>query len=209
MGTPPDSRETDQFYQVLGGRGAAFRRLIALEYRGGLEHDTGMKLLTLLIVLVLPVAAQNVDARLAKEINHELTMLPYYGVFDNLGFKVQDREVTLVGQVREPQLKSRAEQAVREVNGVEVVRNQIEVLPNSPNDDRLRIALYNAIYSKPALQRYQLMAVPAIHILVKNGEVTLEGWVATELDRNVAGTSANTVGGVRKVTNNLKVENPR
>ena len=175
----------------------------------------GMKLFITLFVLALPLAAQtkdaqtkNVDARLATEVNHELTMLPYYDVFDYLGYKVADREVTLVGQVREPQLKTRAEQAVRRVSGVETVKNQIEVLPNSPNDDRLRIALYNAIYSKPALQRYQFMAVPAIHILVKNGEVALEGWVTTELDKNLAGTTANTISGVRKVSNNIRIENP-
>jgi hyperosmotically inducible protein len=95
------------------------------------------------------------------------------------------------------------------VEGIERVENQIEVLPNSGHDDDIRIAVYRAIYSQPALQRYQLRAVPPIHIIVNKGNVTLEGVVATEADKNIAGVQANGVGGVFKVTNNLRVENAR
>jgi hyperosmotically inducible protein len=86
------------------------------------------------------------------------------------------------------------------------VDNQIEVMPLSPMDDRTRLAVYRAIYSKPALQRYQMGAVPPIHIIVKNGDVTLEGVVANDMDKTVAGIAANGVGGVHKLNNNLRTE---
>ncbi len=133
-------------------------------------------------------------------------MIPYYGVFDYLGYKVDGRDVTLVGQVRMPVLKTRAENAVRGIEGVETVTDNIEVLPNSPQDDRLRLAIYNAIYSEPALQRYQIAAVPPIHILVKNGDVTLVGWVSSKVDKALAGAQTNSVPGTHKVTNDIKVE---
>ena len=145
-------------------------------------------------------------SELPKEVNHELTMLPYYGVFDYLGFKVEGRDVTLVGQVRWPTLKTRAENAVRGIHGVETVTDNIEVLPLSPNDDRLRLAIYRAIYSQPSLQRYQLAAVPPIHILVKNGDVTLVGNVVSKVDKALAGAQTNAVAGVHKVTNDITVE---
>lgn len=135
-------------------------------------------------------------------------MLPNYGVFDNLTFSVdeQTREVTLAGQVRQPQLKNRAEQAVRGIEGVETVKNEIEVLPNSPNDDRIRLAVYRAIYGQPALQRYQIMAVPPVHILVKNGQVTLEGWLNSNVERTAAEAAARSTSGVLGVTNNIRIE---
>jgi hyperosmotically inducible protein len=133
-------------------------------------------------------------------------MLPYYGVFDNLAFKVDGATVTLIGQVTRPTLKSDAEKVVKDIEGVEKVVNQIEVLPLSPNDDRLRLATYRAIYSTTGLDRYALNAVPPIHILVANGKVTLEGVVANEADKNMAGVKANGVSGVFSVTNNLRVE---
>jgi hyperosmotically inducible protein len=144
--------------------------------------------------------------KLAKEIRHELVMLPYYNVFDNLAYKVDGRKVTLLGQVVRPTLKSDAERVVKSIEGVEAVDNQIEVLPLSPNDDRLRIALYRAIYGDPSFQRYGMQAVPPIHIIVKNGQVTLEGVVASEADKNLANIRANSVPGVFSVTNNLRVE---
>jgi osmotically-inducible protein OsmY len=144
--------------------------------------------------------------KLAKEIRHELVMLPYYNVFDNLAFKVDGNKVTLLGQVVRPTLKSDAERVVKSVEGVESVDNKIEVLPVSPNDDRLRIALFRAIYGHPALQRYSIQSVPPIHIIVKNGHVSLEGVVASQSDKNIAGIQANSVPGVFSVTNNLRVE---
>src|SRR5882724_8405148 len=124
--------------------------------------------------------------KLVKEVRHELVMLPYYNVFDNLSFKVEGSRVTLLGQVVRPTLKSDAENVVKNIEGVESVDNRIEVLPLSPNDDRIRIALYRAIYGQPALQRYSMQAVPPIHIIVQNGQATLEGVVASESDKNIA-----------------------
>ncbi len=144
--------------------------------------------------------------KLVKEIRHELVMLPYYNVFDNLSFKVEGRKVTLLGQVARPTLKADAGRVVKSIEGVEIVDNQIEVLPLSPNDDRIRIAVYRAIYGQSSLQRYGLQAVPPIHIIVKNGNVTLEGVVANAGDKNLANISANGVSGVFGVTNNLVVE---
>ena len=146
------------------------------------------------------------EERIAKEVRHELVMLPYYGVFDNLAYRVDGSKVTLFGQVREPKLKDDAGKAVKSIEGVSAVDNQIEVMPLSPADDSTRIAVYRAIYSKPSLQRYQMGAVPPIHIIVKNGDVTLEGVVANEMDKNVAGIAANGVTGVHKLVNNLRTE---
>jgi hyperosmotically inducible periplasmic protein len=144
--------------------------------------------------------------RLEREVRHELVMLPYYDVFDNLTFRVDGTHVILSGQVVRPTLKSSAENVVKGIEGVEKVTNNIEVLPLSPNDDRIRTAVYRAIYSQPALQQYSLRAVPPIHIIVKNGNVTLEGVVARESDKNIANIQANGVSGVFSVTNNLRVE---
>ncbi len=144
--------------------------------------------------------------RFVKEIRHELVMLPYYGVFDNLVYKVDGYNVTLMGQVTRPTLKSDAGRVVKDIEGVEKVTNDIEVLPLSPNDDRVRMAAYRTIYGHPSLNRYALNAVPPIHIIVKNGNIALEGVVANESDKNVAGIQANSVNGAFSVTNNLVVE---
>src|SRR5262249_45431301 len=132
-------------------------------------------------------------------------LLPYYGVFDNLAFRIDGSKVTLLGQVTRPTLKSGAENVVKNIEGVESVTNQIEVLPLSPNDDQLRLALYRAIYSTTGLDRYALRNVPTIHIIVKNGNASLEGAVATEGDKNLAGIKAMGVAGVFSVKNNLAV----
>jgi hyperosmotically inducible protein len=144
--------------------------------------------------------------RLTREVRHELVMLPYYGVFDNLAYSVDGSTVTLMGQVTRPTLKSDAEHVVKDIEGVERVNNKIEVLPVSPNDDRIRMATYRAIYGDTALSRYGLQAVPPIHIIVNNGKVTLEGVVANEGDKNIANVRANGVAGAFGVTNNLRVE---
>jgi hyperosmotically inducible periplasmic protein len=146
--------------------------------------------------------------RIVKEVHHELVMLPFYGVFDNLLYRVSpDGTVTLLGQVSRPTLKSDAERAVREIEGVERVDNQIKVLPVSPNDDRIRRATYRKIYGHNVLSQYQLRAVPPIHIVVDSGHVTLEGVVARQMEKQVAGMQANSVSGVFSVENNLRVEN--
>ncbi len=151
-------------------------------------------------------ASERGRARLEKEVHHELVMLPFFGVFDNFEYKVEGSTVTLLGQVTRPNLKSDAEKAVKQIEGVERVDNRVEVLPLSPNDDRIRLAVYRAIYGAPGLDRYSLRAVPTIHIIVKNGNLTLEGAVATEMDKNLANIKASGVSGVFSVKNNLHVD---
>ena len=146
------------------------------------------------------------QARLEKEVRHELVMLPFYDVFDNFEFKVNGNTVTLMGQVTRPTLKSSAEKVVRQIEGVERVDNQIEVLPLSPNDDQIRRGVYRAIYGTTGLDRYAMQAVPSIHIIVRNGNVILAGYTATEADKNLANLKANGVPGVFSVTNNLRVD---
>ena len=144
--------------------------------------------------------------RLEREIRHELVMLPFYSVFDNLQFSTDGHRVELLGQVSRPTLKSAAERVVKNIEGVESITNKIEVLPVSSNDDRIRLAVYRAIYSNTVLQQYGLRSVPPIHIIVKNGNVSLQGVVARESDKNIAYLQANGVPGVFSVTNNLQVE---
>jgi hyperosmotically inducible protein len=145
--------------------------------------------------------------RIVREVRHELVMLPFYGVFDNLAYQVApDGTVTLTGQVSRPTLKSDAESAVKHIEGVERVVNTIEVLSVSPNDDRIRRAAYRAIYGNSVLSQYQLRAVPPIHIIVNKGHITLEGVVARQMDKQIAGMQANGVHDAFSVTNNLRVE---
>lgn len=168
--------------------------------------------LTLLVAAPFAVAADtSVKSRdrFVREIRHELVMLPYYNVFDNLSYRVDGNNVTLMGQVTRPTLKSSAENVVKDIEGVGKVTNNIEVLPLSPNDDRIRLAVYRSIYGQASLNRYALNAIPPIHIIVKNGQVTLEGVVANEGDKNIANIQANSVSGVFGVTNNLVVENSK
>ncbi|MGZ4832098.1 MAG: BON domain-containing protein [Terriglobales bacterium] len=170
------------------------------------------KLMPLLFcaVLAVPAAAQRnpsarAQERIQKAVRHELIMLPYFGVFDNLTYKVDGYNVTLGGAVTRPTLKSDAERAVKHIEGVETVTNRIEVLPVSPMDDDLRRQLYRAIYGYPSLQRYALPPIKPIRILVDKGHVTLEGVVDSPSDKNVAGMRANGVPGVFSVKNNLMV----
>jgi hyperosmotically inducible protein len=135
-------------------------------------------------------------------------MLPYFGVFDNIAYKVDGTTVTLLGQVVRPSLKSDAENVVKRIEGVDRVDNQIEVLPPSPMDDRIRVRLFRAIYQYPSLQKYELGVQKPIRIIVKNGHVTLEGVVDNDGDKNLAGIRANGVSGTFSVTNNLQVVKP-
>lgn len=143
--------------------------------------------------------------RITREVRHELLMLPYVDVFDYLAYKVNGDEVTLIGQVVRPSIKSDAENVVKRIEGVEKVNNQIEILPPSPMDSRLRLRLFRAIYGFPALQKYELGVLKPIRIIVKGGHATLEGVVDSEADKNLAGLRANTVPGIFSVTNNLQV----
>jgi hyperosmotically inducible protein len=133
-------------------------------------------------------------------------MLPDYGVFDNLAYKVDGYKVTLYGQVTRPTLKSAAESVVKDIEGVEGVDSKIEVLPLSSSDDAIRLAVYRAIYGHPSFDRYATRAVPPIHIIVKSGQITLEGVVATEMDKTIAAAQASGVPGTFGVKNNLRVE---
>ncbi len=147
------------------------------------------------------------ETRIAHQVRHELVMLPYYGVFDDLAFHVDGTTVTLLGAVTRPTLKSEAENVTKRVEGVTQVVNNIEVLPVSPMDNQIRRAVFRAIYGDPSLStRYGYRALPSIHIIVKNGHVTLEGVVANTADKNLINIRANGVPNVFSVDNQLQVE---
>jgi hyperosmotically inducible protein len=162
-----------------------------------------------LAVLTVPMFAGTSGSTrtLPDEVRHQLVTLPYYTVFDDLGYNVNNGVVTLYGAVRQPWLKSDAERAVKHISGVTQVINNIKVLPLSPMDDRIRRAEYRAIFGFGGLYRYGMGAIPSIHIIVDNGHVTLTGVVANEADKNMANIRANGVPGVFSVTNDLRVSN--
>ena len=148
-------------------------------------------------LLTAPALLQGKSAKpLDEQVRHELVMLPYYGVFDTLSFRLDGSTVTLMGQVTRPTLKSDAEKVVEHIAGVSSVDNRIEVLPLSRFDDRIRLAELRAVYGNSALFRYNLGAIPRIRIIVKNGNVVLEGVVATSGDKDIAGIAASAVSGV-------------
>jgi hyperosmotically inducible protein len=146
-------------------------------------------------------------SRLSDQVRHELVTLPWYGVFDNLEYQVNGNEVVLSGQVvsEHAQTKYDAEKAVKRIEGVTKVVNNIQVFPPSPFDNQIRRAEYRAIFSQSTLGRYSMGAIPQIHIIVNGGHVTLEGIVMNEMDRNIAGITANSVPNVFSVTNNLRI----
>ena len=180
-------------------------------------------------ITTVPSAEQQQVLRIAKEVRKQIVTLPQYGVFDNIHFGIKGRDtLVLMGQASRPTLKSGAENVVKKIEGVTSVDNQIEVLPNSPNDDRIRAAVYAAIYSFPALQKYTSnrgrprggpsvaraaggitndppIGYHAIHIIVKNGNVTLTGVVDSDTDLAIAEMRANGVSGVFSVENDLQV----
>ena len=143
--------------------------------------------------------------RITREVRHELLMLPYFGAFDYIAYKVDGSTVTLLGQVVRPSLKSDAQNVVKRIEGVEKIDNQIEVLPASSIDDGLRLQLFRAIYQYPPLQKYELGVQKPIRIIVKNGRATFEGVVDNEADKNLVTVRANGVSGLFSVTNNLQV----
>jgi hyperosmotically inducible protein len=174
--------------------------------------------LSLRLFVVLAVTALSMPAqtgrtvseraveRIQKEVRHEILMLPFLGVFDNIAYKVEGYNVTLMGQVTRPTLKSDAGNVAKRIEGVEKVDNQIEVLPVSTMDDQLRLRLYRAIYGYSALERYAMPVIKPIRIIVKNGNVTLEGVVDSEADKNMVNIRANAVSDVFSVTNHLVVQ---
>lgn len=163
--------------------------------------------ISLIPAFALPTGTD--ELKVVEKVRKELVTLPYYGVFDNFTYSYKDGVVKLYGQVTTPTLKSQAERVVAQIPGVEQVVNQIEVLPLSSFDDQIRRATYYSIYRQPGLDRLSYQAVPSIHIIVKNGNVTLEGIVPNEGDKNRAFIAANGVSGVFSVKNNLRVENVR
>lgn len=146
------------------------------------------------------------DQQVVKHVRKELVTLPYYGVFDNLAYKVDGSTVTLYGQVVRPTTRQDAEGRVKRIPGVERVVNNIEVLPLSPFDDRLRLRTYYTVFGTSSLYRYAMGANPSVRIIVNRGHVTLEGVVANKMDRQLAYMAASSVPGVFSVTNNLRVE---
>lgn len=146
------------------------------------------------------------NPQLAEKVRHELVMLPYYGVFDNLAYSINGGTVTLYGQVVRASTRSDAERAVKRLPGVTEVRNNIKVLPLSGFDNRIRGAVYRSVARTGGLFRYLQGGNPSLHIVVDGGHVTLEGMVSSSGDKNLAYLAANQVGGIFSVTNNLRVE---
>jgi hyperosmotically inducible periplasmic protein len=167
--------------------------------------------LVLGILVLAPEAMGQTNPRIVREVRHELVTLPYYGVFDWLEYEVlNDGTVVLRGQVVRPSTKSDAAGRVKEIDGVRRVENDIEVLPLSPQDDRLRTALYRAIYNfNSPLFRYATQSVPPIHLVVKRGHATLKGVVANRADAQQAYIRARGVPGLFSVRNELIIESER
>jgi len=179
------------------------------------------RLLLLPVVLILSLSAVSLaqaqsgpaprgtarfEQWLSEEVNHQLLLLPWYSVFDYVQYKVNGSEVTLFGQVVIDVMKRDAENRIKRIEGVTKVTNNIEILPASPMDDRIRRATFNALSGEPALELYRLGLVHSIHIIVKGGHVTLEGAVLNEGHKNLAGMRARGISGVFSVTNNLRIE---
>ena len=155
-----------------------------------------------------PPAGDN-DAQIAQKVVHEIRMYPRYTIFDNVNVKVHDGEVDLVGQVSQPFKKGDMGRLAQHVSGVRIVTNEIQVLPTSLFDDRLRLQIARSIYRDPSLSRYAIQAIPPIHVIVDNGHVTLEGVVNNDMEKTIAGIRASQVGlSFGQVVNNLRVENP-
>jgi hyperosmotically inducible periplasmic protein len=163
------------------------------------------------MIQVLPGVKQTItggdrqQVQIAREVRHELAMLPYYSIFDDLQYRVDGSTVTLGGKVITTGLKRDAETAVKNVEGVTNVVNNIQELPPFPDDQRIRLAVARRIFSYGNLSRYSWEAAPTIHIIVQGGRVTLEGVVDTQADKDAAGIQANGVPGTFAVTNNLQV----
>ena len=154
-----------------------------------------------------PISAQVKDSSpLAREVHRQLLTLPFYSVFDNIGFSLEGNKVTLDGQVLRWSLKKNAEAEIKSIEGIDVVVNRIEVLPALASDDELRRSIYRSIFEDSTLSRYAVQAVPSIHIIVKNGDVALEGTVGTAADKTLATARTNAVANVRSIKNNLIVQ---
>ena len=172
--------------------------------------------LFILMTAILGLSQVNVNAQgysqrnLEQKVFKEIIRLPYYGVFDNIAFQVKGDTVYLMGKVVQPTTRKSAERVVENLDGVNNVVNDIEVLPLSSFDDSIRLQTLRTLQSRGGnLYRYFLGANPSVKIIVDNGNVTLEGFVANRGDSNLANILANGVSGVFSVTNNLVVEKDR
>ena len=174
-----------------------------------IKHQLIAIAVTLAIAASAAVAApteSSTHQQVTEQVRHELVTLPYYGVFDNLSYKVEGNTVTLYGQVVRPTTRKDVERRVAMIEGVQQVVNNIEVLPLSSFDDSIRVRTYRTLFRTGSLYRYAMGANPSIHIVVNRGHVTLEGVVSTEGDRRLAYITASGVPGVFSVTNNLRTE---
>jgi hyperosmotically inducible protein len=162
-------------------------------------------MLVLVASVALAATPPSEPQRTMDKVRKELVTLPFYGVFDNLAYGVEGGTVTLYGQVLRPITRQDAERRVAKIEGVDRVVNNIEVLPVSGFDDTIRTRAYRTIFRTGSLYRYAMGANPSIHIVVKNGHVTLEGAVSNQMDSQLAYTAASSVPGVFSVTNNLHV----
>ena len=160
-------------------------------------------------VLAAPANSPQDDARTANKVRKELVTLPYYGVFDNLAYKIEGGTVTLYGQVVDAVTRKDAERRVQKIEGVDRVINNIQVLPLSGMDNSIRVRTYRTIARTGSLYRYFMGTNPSIHIIVSRGRVALEGVVSNRMDSQLAYMAARQVPGVFEVTNNLRVENER
>jgi hyperosmotically inducible periplasmic protein len=147
------------------------------------------------------------EGHIAKEVRHELLMLPYYSLFDDLEYSVQGNTVTLTGSLTSQHsiTKSEAQGAVQHIEGVDKVINNIQLLPLSPLDDEVRVKVYRAISNTASLSRYFWEAAPSVHIIVRGQRVTLRGYVNSEMDKNLATIAVKNVPDVFEVTNDLRV----
>lgn len=187
---------------------------------GGTTMNT-LKNLIFTIIAVFAISASGVFAaspvkndepqlsKTEKKVRKELISASWDGVFDNLAFQVNGNTVTLYGQVYRPTTRSRAENFVKDIDGIEQVINKIEVLPLSPFDDRIRVQAVRSVNGMAGLYRYLQGTNPSLRIIVKNGHVTLEGMVSNETDKRLAFFAVNGIPGVFSVTNNLRTENRR
>jgi len=169
---------------------------------------------SLLAMTGIPMAAADnsatprTDEQIVKQVRHELLTYPRLTVWDDISFRVNNGQVELLGAVTQPYKKSDIDKIVQGTPGVTSVTSEIQVLPLSDFDNRLRLQIANAIYRDPAFTQYAMMALPPVHIIVDNGHVTLTGVVATDFEKTIAGMRANVAGLSFSVTNNLQVERP-
>lgn len=145
-------------------------------------------------------------AQAVEQVRKRIVKAPFYSIFDNVEFTLTDGELILTGEVSRPSVKRTIEKSVARVVGVHKVVNNIEVLPVSFYDNRIRRALVHQIYGSQMFARLAIQANPPIHVIVKNGHVTLEGVVFNEGQKNFAGITAHTINGVFSVTNNLRTD---